>query len=100
MRIETADVRADREIEISGLRAEMRTEVGSPRIEIARAARRQTISAVAALIGSTCAIIAAQRLEPPVLSTDAVRAIVEQTVRDCQPQPAPSIQSMRPVSPP
>ncbi len=100
MRNEIAGVRADLKIEISGLRVEMRSGLGSPRTEIAQAARRQTTTVVITLAASTCAIIAAQRLAPPVLSIDAMRAIVEQTVRSFQLQPAPSGQSTRPTPPP
>lgn len=75
------------------LRAEIagvRTEIADVRTEIVRTARRQTASLTTIAVAVAGIVLAAQRLLPPVLPTDAVRAIVEQTVRNIQPPPAPS----------
>jgi len=72
---------------------ELRAEIAGVRTEIAQTARRQTTSLTTVAIAAAGVVIAAQRLLPPVLPTDAVRAIVEQTVRNLQPPPAPSPRS-------
>ncbi len=74
-------------------RDELRAEIAGVRTEIAQTARRQTTSLTTVAIAAAGVVIAAQRLLPPVLPTDAVRAIVEQTVRNLQPPPAPSPRS-------
>lgn len=69
---------------------ELRAEIAGVRTEIVRTARRQTASLTTIAVALAGIVPAAQRLLPPVLPTDAVRAIVEQTVRNIQPPPAPS----------
>ena len=74
--------------EIASVRADLRIEAEHLRTDIAQTAQRQTTWLVTV-------VIAAQRLIPPALPTDAVRAIVEQTMRNLQTQPAPG-----PAAPP
>lgn len=68
--------------EIASVRADFKIEAGHLRTDIAQTAQRQTTWLVTV-------VIAAQRLIPPALPTDAVRAIVEQTMHNLQPQPVP-----------
>lgn len=77
--------------EIAGVRADLKAEIASVRTDIAQTAQRQTTWLVTIVIAAAGVVIAAQRLIPPALPTDAVRAIVEQTMRNfpSQPQPAP-----------
>jgi len=96
LRAEIAGVRADLKVEASTLR----TEISGLRTEIAQTVQRQTTWLVTAVVAATGIIIATQRLAPPALPTDAVRAIVEQTVRNLQPQLPPATQPSRPVPPP
>jgi len=85
--------------EIAGVRADLRTEIAGVRTEIAQTAQRQTTWLITALVATAGVIIASQRLIPPALPTDAVRAIVEQTVRNLPP-PAPATLPPRPVPQP
>jgi len=96
LRAEIAGVRADLKVEASTLR----TEISGLRTEIAQTVQRQTTWLVTAVVAATGIIIATQRLAPPALPTDAVRAVVEQTVRNLQPQLPPATQPSRPVPPP
>ncbi len=96
MRTEIAGVRADLKVEASTLR----TEISGLRTEIAQTVQRQTTWLITAVVAATGIIIATQRIAPPALPTDAVRAVVEQTVRNLQPQLPPATQPSRPVPPP
>ena len=89
LRAEIASVRADLKAEIASVRADLKIEAGHLRTNIAQTAQRQTTWLVTVVIAAAGIVIAAQRLIPPALPTDAVRAIVEQTLRNLQPQPAP-----------
>ena len=86
VRQEIVGVRTDLKVEISAVR----TEVAGLRVEIAQTAQRQTTWLVTIVIAAAGVVIAAQRLIPPALPTDAVRAIVEQTMRNVPPQPQPA----------
>jgi len=79
---------------------ELRAEIAGVRTEISQTARRQTASLTAVAVAIAGVVLAAQRLLPPALPTDAVRAIVEQTVRNLQPPPAPQAPSPRPAPQP
>ena len=77
---------------------ELRAEIAGVRAEIAgletrltRAIQQQTTWLFGALVAAVGVLIAAQRLMPQTLPSDAVRAIVAQTVRDMQAAPAPSV---------
>jgi len=96
VRTEIAGVRADLKVEASTLR----TEISGLRTEIAQTVQRQTTWLITAVVAATGIIIATQRIAPPALPTDAVRAVVEQTVRNLQPQLPPATQPSRPVPPP
>lgn len=96
LRAEIAGVRADLKVEASTLR----TEISGLRTEIAQTVQRQTTWLITAVVAATGIIIATQRIAPPALPTDAVRAVVEQTVRNLQPQLPPATQPSRPVPPP
>jgi hypothetical protein len=76
--------------EIASVRADLKIEAGHLRTDIAQTAQRQTTWLVTVVIAAAGIVIAAQRLIPPALPTDAVRAIVEQTMRNLQPQPQPA----------
>ena len=99
LRAEIASVRADLKTEIASVRADLRVEAGHLRTDIAQTAQRQTTWLITVVLAAAGIVIAAQRLIPPALPTDAVRAIVEQTMRNFQPQsqlqPAPA-----PAAPP
>lgn len=95
LRAEVASVRADLKAEIASVRADLKIEAGHLRTDIAQTAQRQTTWLVTVVIAAAGIVIAAQRLIPPALPTDAVRAIVEQTMRNLPPQPAPG-----PTAPP
>ena len=75
--------------EIARVRADLKTEIASVKTEIAQTAQRQTTWLITVVLAAAGIVVAAQRLIPPALPTDAVRAIVEQTIRNVQPQPAP-----------
>ena len=90
VRTDIASVRADLKAEIASVRADFRVEAGHLRTDIAQTAQRQTTWLITVVIAAVGIVIAAQRLIPPALPTDAVRAIVEQTIRNSQPQPAPA----------
>ncbi len=96
LRAEIAGVRADLKVEASTLR----TEISGLRTEIAQTVQRQTTWLITAVVAATGIIIATQRIAPPALPIDAVRAVVEQTVRNLQPQLPPATQPSRPVPPP
>lgn len=96
LRAEIAGVRADLKVEASTLR----TEISGLRTEIAQTVQRQTTWLITAVAAAAGIIIATQRIAPPALPTDAVRAVVEQTVRNLQPQLPPATQPSRPVPPP
>lgn len=77
---------------------ELRAEIAGVRAEIAgletrmtRAIQQQTTRLFGALVAAVGVLIAAQRLMPQTLPSDAVRALVAQTVRDMQAAPAPSV---------
>ena len=89
LRAEIAGVRADLKAEIASVRADLKVEAGHLRTDIAQTAQRQTTWLITVVIAAAGIVIAAQRLIPPALPTDAVRAIVEQTIRNVQPQPVP-----------
>ena len=76
--------------EIASVRADLKTEIAGVRTDIAQTAQRQTTWLVTVVIAAAGIVIAAQRLIPPALPTDAVRAIVEQTMRNLPPQPGPA----------
>jgi len=82
--------------EIASVRADLKTEIASVKTEIAQTAQRQTTWLITIVIAAAGIVIAAQRLIPPALPTDAVRAIVEQTIRNLQPQPAPGPAALPP----
>ena len=82
---------------------ELRAEIASVRADIAQTAQRQTTWLITVVLAAAGIVIAAQRLIPPALPTDAVRAIVEQTMRNFQPQPQPQSQPQpapAPAAPP
>lgn len=86
--------------EIASVRADLKIEAGHLRTDIAQTAQRQTTWLVTVVIAAAGIVIAAQRLIPPALPTDAVRAIVEQTMRNLQPQPAPGPTALPPRAAP
>ncbi len=86
--------------EIAGVRADLKIEIAGLRAEIAQIVQRQTTWLVTAVVAATGIIIATQRFAPPALPTDAVRAVVEQTIRNLQPQLPPATQPSRLVPPP
>ena len=90
VRTDIASVRTDLKAEIASVRADFRVEAGHLRTDIAQTAQRQTTWLITVVIAAVGIVVAAQRLIPPALPTDAVRAIVEQTIRNVQPQPAPA----------
>ena len=85
--------------EIASVRADLKTEIASVRTDIAQTAQRQTTWLITVVLAAAGIVIAAQRLIPPALPTDAVRAIVEQTMRNFQPQPQPQ-PAPAPAAPP
>ena len=68
---------------------EVRAEVAVVRTEIAQAAQRQTTWLLTALVAAVGLLLAVQSLMPQSLPSDAVRAVVAQTVRDMQAGPVP-----------
>ena len=70
---------------------ELRAEIAGVKAEIAQGLQRQTTWFVGALVAALGVLFAVQRLMPQPLPSDAVRAIVAQTVRDMQAQPGAAV---------
>lgn len=71
--------------------AALRTEIAGIRVEMSQASSRQTKWLAGAIFAGAGLVIASSRLPPPTPSTDAIRAVVEQTLRTLPQQPAPPL---------